>query len=121
MEGISRSAGVVTSAAVVMVAVFSVFGTLSAIDYKMVGVGLATAVLIDATIVRGILLPASLALFGDASWKMPSRLAWLPGISLEGADEPAPAAAAAESPAEPVVTAEPVAGQGADPLVGPRA
>ncbi|MFC8666676.1 MMPL family transporter [Streptomyces sp. NPDC057199] len=124
VEGISRSAGVVTSAAVVMVAVFSVFGTLSAIDYKMVGVGLATAVLIDATIVRGILLPASLALFGDASWKLPSRLAWLPGISLEGADEPAPAAAAAASPtspAEPVVTAEPVAGQGADPLVGPRA
>ncbi|MFE9564787.1 MMPL family transporter [Streptomyces sp. NPDC006487] len=87
VEGITRSAGVVTSAAAVMIAVFSVFGTMSAIDFKMVGVGLATAVLIDATIVRGVLLPATLTMFGDATWKMPSWLRWLPGISLEGADE----------------------------------
>ncbi|MBT2491910.1 MMPL family transporter [Streptomyces sp. ISL-96] len=88
VEGITKSAGVVTSAAAVMIAVFSVFGTLSAIDFKMVGVGLATAVLIDATIVRGVLLPAMLTMFGDATWKMPRWLQWLPGISLEGADEP---------------------------------
>ncbi|MFF6995689.1 MMPL family transporter [Streptomyces sp. NPDC008313] len=121
VQGISRSAGVVTSAAVVMVAVFSVFGTLSAIDYKMVGVGLATAVLIDATVVRGILLPAALALFGDATWKMPRWLAWLPGISLEGADEPAPAAPAADAPAPVTAPAAEPAGRGTDPLVGPRA
>ncbi|MGW6980815.1 MMPL family transporter [Streptomyces sp. NPDC054932] len=86
IDGISRSAGVVTSAAAVMVGVFAVFGTLSAIDYKMVGVGLGTAVLIDATVVRGILLPAALALFGEASWSMPRWLQWLPGVSLEGGE-----------------------------------
>ncbi|MFJ9178086.1 MMPL family transporter [Streptomyces sp. NPDC102360] len=120
VEGISRSAGTVTSAAVVMVAVFSVFGTLSAIDYKMVGVGLATAVLIDATVVRGILLPASLALFGDASWKLPRRLKWLPGISLEGAESPAPAAASEPTGALAREKSSPTAEGAADPLVGPR-
>ncbi|MEU1513052.1 MMPL family transporter [Streptomyces sp. NPDC005811] len=99
VEGISRSAGVVTSAATVMIAVFAVFGTLSAIDYKMVGVGLGTAVLIDATVVRGILLPASLALLGDASWSMPGWLRWLPGVGLEGAE---PAAGERLEQTEPV-------------------
>lgn len=105
VEGITKSAGVVTSAAAVMIAVFSVFATLSAIDFKMVGVGLATAVFIDATIVRGVLLPAALTMFGDATWKMPRALRWLPGVSLEGGDDdftPAPAAPDAEpQPAEP--------------------
>ena len=64
--GIATSAGVVTSAALIMVAVFSIFATLSLIDLKMLGVGLAAAVLIDATIVRGILLPAAMALLGGA-------------------------------------------------------
>jgi putative drug exporter of the RND superfamily len=72
--GIDGSAGVVTSAAVVMVAVFSILATLSIVQTKMLGVGLAAAVLIDATIVRGILLPAALALLGERSWYMP-RLA----------------------------------------------
>jgi RND superfamily putative drug exporter len=60
--GIAASAGVVTSAAVIMTAVFSVFVTLSAIEYKMLGLGMAVAVIIDATVVRGVLLPAGLAL-----------------------------------------------------------
>ena len=64
-EGIARSAGVVTSAAVIMVAVFSIFATLSLIEFKMFGVAMAVAVLIDATVVRGVLLPAGLALLGD--------------------------------------------------------
>ncbi len=67
-EGIGRSAGVVTSAAVIMVAVFSIFATLSMIEFKMFGVGMAVAVLIDATVVRGVLLPAGLALLGDRAW-----------------------------------------------------
>ena len=66
--GIARSAGVVTSAAVIMVAVFSIFATLSMIEFKMFGVAMAVAVLIDATVVRGILLPAGLALLGDRAW-----------------------------------------------------
>jgi putative drug exporter of the RND superfamily len=67
-DGIARSAGVVTSAAVIMVAVFSIFATLSLIEFKVFGVGMAAAVLIDATVVRGVLLPAGLALLGDRAW-----------------------------------------------------
>jgi RND superfamily putative drug exporter len=66
--GISRSAGVVTSAAVIMVAVFSIFATLGLIEFKMFGVAMALAVLIDATVVRGVLLPAGLALLGDRAF-----------------------------------------------------
>jgi RND superfamily putative drug exporter len=77
--GIGRTAGVVTSAAVIMVAVFSIFATLSGIDVKMLGVGLAAAVLIDATVVRGVILPAALALLGERAWYLPPWLAWLPG------------------------------------------
>jgi RND superfamily putative drug exporter len=69
--GIAASAGVVTSAAVIMVVVFTVLATLSLIQLKMLGVGLAAAVLIDATVVRGILVPAALALLGDRAWQPP--------------------------------------------------
>jgi RND superfamily putative drug exporter len=82
--GISRGAGVVTSAAVIMVAVFSIFASLSTIDVKMIGVGLAFAVFIDATVVRGICVPAALTLLGERSWYLPAWLRWLPkGISLD--------------------------------------
>ena len=67
-DGIARTGGVVTSAALIMVAVFSIFATLSLIEFKMFGVAMAVAVLIDATIVRGVLLPAGLALLGDRVW-----------------------------------------------------
>jgi uncharacterized membrane protein YdfJ with MMPL/SSD domain len=73
-EGISRTAGTVTSAALVMVAVFSVFATLSFIDFKEMGVGLAVAILIDATIIRGVLLPATMKLLGDRNWYLPRWL-----------------------------------------------
>jgi putative drug exporter of the RND superfamily len=66
--GIARSAGVVTSAAVIMVAVFSIFATLSLIEFKMFGVAMAVAVLLDATVVRGVLLPAGLALLGERAF-----------------------------------------------------
>ncbi len=82
--GIKQTAGVVTSAAVVMVAVFSIFGSLSMIEFKQMGVGLAVAVLLDATIVRGVLLPAAMKLLGDWNWYLPKRLSWLPKISHEG-------------------------------------
>jgi uncharacterized membrane protein YdfJ with MMPL/SSD domain len=81
--GIKSTAGVVTSAAIVMVFVFSIFGTLSLIMMKQFGVGLATAVLIDATIVRAVLLPATMKLLGDWNWYLPRWLGWLPRIKLE--------------------------------------
>ncbi len=77
-HGISVTAGVVTSAALVMVGVFSLFGTISSLELKQTGVGLATAVLIDATIVRAVLLPASMKLLGKWNWYLPSRLGHLP-------------------------------------------
>ena len=83
-HGISRTAGVVSAAALVMVGVFSLFGTASSLDLKEAGVGLAVAVLIDATVVRGVLLPATMKLLGERNWFLPSWLAWLPRASLEG-------------------------------------
>jgi putative drug exporter of the RND superfamily len=66
--GIATSAGVVTSAALIMVAVFSIFLTLPFIELKILGVGMGAAVLVDATVVRGVLLPAALSLAGDRAW-----------------------------------------------------
>ena len=87
-HGISVTAGTVTSAAVVMVVVFLVFATLSFIDFKEMGIGLAVAVLIDATIVRGVLLPASMSILGDWNWYLPGWLEWLPQVgSGSGSDE----------------------------------
>jgi RND superfamily putative drug exporter len=74
-DGIARTGGVVTSAALIMVAVFSIFATLSLIEFKMFGVAMAVAVLIDATIVRGVLLPAGLALLGDRVWSQRKQAA----------------------------------------------
>jgi uncharacterized membrane protein YdfJ with MMPL/SSD domain len=87
-EGVRATAGVVTGAAVVMVAVFSVFAILPLLDLKEMGIGLAAAILIDATIVRAVLLPASMKLLGDANWYLPSWLRWLPRLE----HGPAPAA-----------------------------
>src|SRR4029079_5470008 len=87
-EAVSRSlkttAGVITSAAIVMVFVFSIFGSLSQVSMKEIGTGLAFAVLLDATIVRAVLLPASMKLLGEWNWWLPRKLEWLPQISLEG-------------------------------------
>ena len=94
--GIKSTAGVVTSAAAVMVAVFAIFATLQAMILKQFGVGLAAAVLIDATLIRAILLPASMKLLGDWNWYLPKWLEWLPHFEHGGPVEkveapPAPA------------------------------
>jgi uncharacterized membrane protein YdfJ with MMPL/SSD domain len=82
-QGISTTAGTVTSAAAVMVGVFAVFITLSFLDFKELGVGLAAAILIDATIIRGVLLPASMKVLGDWNWYLPGWLEWLPRVGAE--------------------------------------
>jgi uncharacterized membrane protein YdfJ with MMPL/SSD domain len=79
-QGISSTAGVVTSAAIVMVGVFFVFALMPILDMKEMGIGLAAAVLIDATIVRAVLLPASMKLLGDWNWYLPRWLEWLPRL-----------------------------------------
>jgi putative drug exporter of the RND superfamily len=98
--GIASSAGVVTSAAVIMVAVFSIFASLHLVELKMLGIGLPAAVLIDATVVRGILVPAAMALLGDRCWYLPRWLRWIPGRPAEVAHRPRQAdAGAARVPA----------------------
>jgi RND superfamily putative drug exporter len=92
-HGIKATAGVVTSAAMVMVAVFGAFALGSDQDIKQLGVGLAAAILIDATIVRAVLLPATMKLLGRRNWYLPERLSWLPRVDHEPAPVPVRAAA----------------------------
>src|SRR5581483_10827367 len=84
-RGIKSTAGPVTSAAIVMVAVFAIFASLGALEFKQLGVGLAVAILIDATLIRAVLLPATMKLLGDANWYLPKRLQWLPRVAHEPA------------------------------------
>jgi uncharacterized membrane protein YdfJ with MMPL/SSD domain len=95
-QGISATAGVVTSAALVMVGVFAVFALMPILDMKEMGIGLAVAVLIDATIIRAVLLPASMKLLGDWNWYLPAWLEWLP--RLEPPTEAAEPAERVEAP-----------------------
>ncbi|HSC64630.1 MAG TPA: MMPL family transporter, partial [Caldimonas sp.] len=90
-HGIRATASVITSAAIVMVAVFAIFATLGMLDFKMMGVGLAVAVLVDATVVRAVLLPATMKLLGDWNWYLPRWLEWLPRLTREVPAEPEPA------------------------------
>jgi len=89
-KGIKSTAGVVTSAAIVMVLVFGVFALMPLIDMKEMGIGLAAAILIDATIVRAVLLPATMKLLGKWNWYLPRWLEWLPRLEHERTPEPAP-------------------------------
>jgi uncharacterized membrane protein YdfJ with MMPL/SSD domain len=68
--------------------VFAIFGTLSIIDYKMLGVGLGFAIFLDATLIRGVLLPATMKLLGDRNWYLPKWLEWLPRLDHEGTVAP---------------------------------
>jgi RND superfamily putative drug exporter len=98
-DGIAGTAGVITSAAVVMVAVFSLFATMPLVSMKQAGFGLATAVLIDATVIRAVLLPAVMALLGERNWYLPRWLNWLPKLPHSPVDD-APAPAVAGEPTE---------------------
>jgi RND superfamily putative drug exporter len=104
--GVTRSASTVTSAALVMVAVFAVFAMLSLLTFKQLGVGLAAAILIDATVVRVVLLPASMALLGRYNWYLPRWLGWLPRL-----DAPAPVSTPAPAPV-PALSAPRAGGTG---------
>jgi uncharacterized membrane protein YdfJ with MMPL/SSD domain len=99
-HGIKQTAGVVTSAATVMVVTFAVFATMPIIDFKEMGIGLAAAVLIDATIVRAVLLPATMKLLGDKNWYLPKWLTWLPKLEHDETPDarvPVPVAVAARA------------------------
>ncbi|MEA2537135.1 MAG: hypothetical protein QOF11_1369 [Chloroflexota bacterium] len=94
-KGISVTSGTITSAASIMVVVFAVFVTLKFVFIQQLGLGLAVAVFIDATIIRSVLLPASMTLLGDWNWWMPRFLDWIPRVTIEGdPDVPETAASA---------------------------
>jgi uncharacterized membrane protein YdfJ with MMPL/SSD domain len=82
-RGIRTTASTVTSAAAVMIAVFAIFASLRTLDIKQLGVGLAVAVFIDATLIRGVLLPAAMKLLGDWNWYLPRWLEWMPRLTVE--------------------------------------
>jgi RND superfamily putative drug exporter len=87
-HGVEISAGVVTSAAAIMIAVFAVFATLSMTTFKQLGVGLAVAILLDATVVRAVLLPAVLSVLGDRTWWLPGWLSALQRPQTEPLEQP---------------------------------
>jgi putative drug exporter of the RND superfamily len=99
-HGIRTTASTVTAAATVMVAVFAIFASLQAIMIKQMGVGLAVAVLLDATVIRGVLLPAAMKLLGDWNWYLPRWLEWLPRLNLEAQPQFTPGPSVASAPVE---------------------
>jgi putative drug exporter of the RND superfamily len=107
-HGIRTTAGTVTAAAVVMVMVFLTFATLSQLEMKEAGIGLATAVLLDATLVRVVLLPASMKLLGEWNWYLPSWLAWIPQIGHESLSPNRPSVPARETAAAAVPAHRPI-------------
>jgi uncharacterized membrane protein YdfJ with MMPL/SSD domain len=112
-HGIKTTAGVVTSAAIVMVGVFSIFGSLQAMIFKQFGVGLAAAILIDATLVRAVLLPATMSLLDRWNWYLPGWLEWLPRLEHGVYSEPR-----AGGETEPITEAaelEPIGAAGGPP------
>jgi len=96
--GLQSTARIITGAALIMVAVFVGFAAGRLVMLQQVGFGLAVAVLIDATVIRSILVPASMRLLGDWNWYLPSWLHWLPDLRVEGSPAPAPANASRQEP-----------------------
>ncbi len=83
-HGITSSARLITGAALIMVAVFAGFASGQLVMFQQMGFGLAVAILIDATLVRTVLVPAAMKLVGTANWYLPRSLGWLPRVSVEG-------------------------------------
>ncbi|HEY7031503.1 MAG TPA: MMPL family transporter [Thermomicrobiales bacterium] len=91
--GLQATAKIITGAALIMVAVFVAFASGTLVMFQQMGFGLAVAVLLDATVVRSVLVPATMALLGDRNWYLPRWLDWLPDLRVEGAPVAAPVGA----------------------------
>ena len=85
--GLRATAGMITGAALIMVAVFAGFAMGETVINQQVGFGLAVAVLLDATLVRSVLVPATMDLLGRGNWYLPGVLRWLPDLRVEPTDE----------------------------------
>jgi len=97
-HGLGRTAGIITGAAAIMVCVFGGMATGELVMFQQMGFGLAVAVLIDATVVRTIVVPAAMELLGERNWYLPSWLRWIPNVSVEGHAYEAPAPQEQEAP-----------------------
>jgi len=96
-QGIGVTAGIITGAALIMVAVFAGFASGKLVMFEQMGFGLGVAVLLDATLVRTVLVPSAMSLFGRANWYLPGWLQWLPHLSIEGTPMPPAAEAGADA------------------------
>jgi hypothetical protein len=86
-HGITSNARLITGAALIMVAVFAGFASGQLVMFQQMGFGLAVAILIDATLVRTVLVPAAMKLVGTANWYLPRSLGWLPRVHVEGGEQ----------------------------------
>ena len=98
--GVGSTARLITGAALIIIAVFGGFAAGDLVMFQQMGFGVAVALLIDATIVRSVLVPASMKLRGDWNWYLPSWLNWLPDVHVEGHSAPEPATTATTKPPE---------------------
>ncbi len=106
-SGVGSTAGIITGAALIMVAVFAGFASGDLVMFQQMGFGLAVAVLLDATLIRTLLVPAAMKLLGTWNWYLPAWLDWLPRIGIEGAPAPLPeSGSAVELPVRPDTTPE---------------
>jgi RND superfamily putative drug exporter len=97
--GLQSTAKIITGAAIIMVAVFGGFATSRLVALQQMGFGLAVAVFIDATLIRSVLVPASMTILGKWNWYLPNWLGWLPRVNIDGAHLPAPGHAPSHAPA----------------------
>ena len=104
-QGIGVTAGIITGAALIMVAVFAGFASGKLVMFEQMGFGLGVAVLLDATLVRTVLVPSAMSLFGTANWYLPGWLQWLPHLSIEGTPMPPAQTGAGAASAREGVTA----------------
>jgi RND superfamily putative drug exporter len=107
--GLRTTAGIITGAALIMVTVFSAFAAGRLGQFQQMGFGLAVAVFLDATLVRTLLVPASMRLLGDWNWYLPRWLQWLPSLRVEGGEEPV-VVAPVQVPGAPAVAPVPSPG-----------
>jgi RND superfamily putative drug exporter len=89
-QGIGMTAGIITGAALIMIAVFAGFASGRLVMFEQMGFGLGVAILLDATVVRMLLVPSAMALFGKGNWYLPRWLGWLPHLTIESAPTPLP-------------------------------
>jgi putative drug exporter of the RND superfamily len=112
-QGIGMTAGIITGAALIMIAVFAGFASGKLVMFEQMGFGLGVAILLDATVVRMLLVPSAMELFGKKNWYLPRWLAWLPRLTIESTPLPLPGEAAGEREGRTAAAAhDPEAGRG---------